>query len=61
MIEYIFTVDNRVADNNRAIAIQTSNRRLHVGERTVYMGSAICEPVFFGASDLRNVHAVEDL
>ena len=61
LIEYIFAVDNRVADNNRAIEIQTSNRRLHVGERTVYLGFAFGKPIFFGASILRDVHAIANL
>lgn len=61
MIEYIFAVDNRIADNNCAVAIQTSNRRLHVGERTVYLGFAVGKPVFFSASILRDVHLAANL
>lgn len=61
MLEYIFVVDAGTGDNHSAVAIQASNRRLHVSERNIYLGSAFGEPVFFGAGVLRDVHAVEDL
>lgn len=61
MLEHISIVDAGTCDNHSAVAFQTSNRSLHVGERTVYLGFAICKPVFFSASVLRDVHAVEDL
>ena len=61
LLEYLFAFGNRADDNHRAVAIQNSNRLVHVGERNFYLGSAFCEPDFFGASFLRDVHADEDL
>lgn len=60
-VEHIFTFNNRVGNNHRAVAIQNTNRRVHVSERNFYLVDTFSKPDFFSASLLRDVHAVAHL
>ena len=60
-LEYIFTVDAGTSDNHRAVAVQNTNRLVHVGKWNFYLGFAFGKPNFFVASLLRDFHAIEDL